>query len=69
MPVRPSTTLGELRDALARSVGPHTSALAAEAERARFGPRAPRRSTFPRTRVARALVHDAGLWRAVLLVS
>ena len=39
MPIRPSTTLGELRDALARSVGPHTSALAAEAERARFGPR------------------------------
>ena len=56
MPIRPSTTLDELRHALARIVGPHTSALAAEAERARFGPRAPRRSTFPRTRVARALV-------------
>ena len=68
MPIRASTTLDELRHALARSVGPHTSALAAEAERARFGPRAPRRSTFPRTRVARALVSDAGLWRAVLLV-
>ena len=68
VPIRPSTTLGELRHALARRVGLHTSALAVEAERARFGPRAPQRSTFPRTRVARALVRDAGVWRAVLLL-
>jgi transglutaminase-like putative cysteine protease len=67
-PIHPSTTLAELRRELARTVGGHTSALAAEAERARFGPRAQRRLSFPRARVARALVHDAGLWRAVRLV-
>ena len=67
-PVRPSTTLAELRGELARSVGAHTSALAVEAERARFGPGAQRRFLFPRARAARALVRDAGLGRAVWLV-
>jgi hypothetical protein len=67
--LRPSTTLGALGDELARTVGQHTSALAAEAERARFAPpgAAPRR--WPRARVARALARDVGPWRAALLLA
>jgi hypothetical protein len=65
----PSTTLGALGDELARTVGPRTAALAAEAEQTRFGApgTAPRRWTL--ARVARALVSDVGPLRAALLLS
>jgi hypothetical protein len=68
-PVGPSTTLGELRDELARTVGPHTSALAAQAERDLFAApgAAPRRWTT--VRIVRALVHDVGPCRAALLLA
>jgi hypothetical protein len=68
-PVRPSTTLSELRDEVARALGPHTAALAAEAERARFGPQpaGPRRWTS--ARIARALARDVGPWRALLMLA
>ena len=68
-PVPPSTTLAELGDELARTLGPHTSALAAEAELARFAPpgTAPRRWTS--ARIARALARDVGPWRAVALLA
>jgi transglutaminase-like putative cysteine protease len=68
-PISPSTTLAELRDELARRFGPHTSALAAQAERARFGPHgaAPRRWTH--ARIAGALARDLGPWRAMLVLT
>jgi transglutaminase-like putative cysteine protease len=64
--IPPSTTLGELGDELARTVGPHTSALAAEAERARFARRgaAPRR--WARARIVVEVARDLGTWRAAL---
>jgi protein-glutamine gamma-glutamyltransferase len=68
-PLPPSTTLGDLAEELARTLGPHTAALAAEAERARFAPRggAPRR--WAGARIARALARDVGVWRALLLLA
>jgi transglutaminase-like putative cysteine protease len=68
MTVGSATTLGELRHELARAVGPHTSALAAQAERARFGPGEQPRPSFARTRVARAVALDVGSWRALALL-
>jgi hypothetical protein len=68
-PVPPSTTLGELSDELARTVGPHTSALAAEAERARFAPQGAARSRWTSARIARAVARDVGPARAVLLLA
>jgi transglutaminase-like putative cysteine protease len=67
-PVGSATTLSELRQALARAVGPHTSALAAQAERARFGPGEQPRRAFARARVARAVALDVGSWRALALL-
>jgi hypothetical protein len=68
-PLLPSTTLGALGAELARTVGPHTAALAAEAEQARFtaAGAVPRR--WPRARVARAVARDVGPWRAALLLT
>jgi hypothetical protein len=68
-PVLPSTTLGELGDRLARELGPHTSALAAEAEQARFSPRGAASRRWARARIARALVRDVGPLRAALLLA
>jgi hypothetical protein len=62
----PSTTLSELGDALQR-VGPHTAALAAEIERARFAAAAPERPRHPRLRVVRSLLDDLGPLRALLV--
>jgi transglutaminase-like putative cysteine protease len=63
----PATTLSELRADLALRLGPHTAALAAELERARFAPGAP---ALPRRRsVARALARDVGVWRAAVLLA
>ncbi|HTE59584.1 MAG TPA: transglutaminase domain-containing protein, partial [Solirubrobacteraceae bacterium] len=64
-PVPPSTTLGELGDVLARTLGPHTSALAAEAERARFAPQRAARERWTGARIARAVARDVGPSRAV----
>jgi transglutaminase-like putative cysteine protease len=65
----PDATLADIRAELARSVGPHTAALAAELERRRFAPAgAPRRRT---SSLARALARDAGPtrpWRAARLL-
>jgi hypothetical protein len=62
----PATTLSELRTDLALRLGPHTAALAAELERARFAPGA---AAPPRGRsVARALARDVGVWRAAVLL-
>jgi protein-glutamine gamma-glutamyltransferase len=68
-PVLPSTTLGELADEAARALGPHTAALAAEAERARFGPQGTVRRRWTSARLARALARDIGPWRALLLLA
>jgi hypothetical protein len=65
-PVGPSTTLRELGAMLAR-IGPRTAALAAEAERARFAPAAPKAARHPRIRLALALVGDLGPLRAALV--
>jgi transglutaminase-like putative cysteine protease len=65
-PVDPSTTFAQLGIVMAR-IGPRTAAIAAETERARFaaGPSvAPR---YPRMRLARALVRDVGILRALLI--
>jgi protein-glutamine gamma-glutamyltransferase len=67
-PVAPATTLSRLGDELAQEIGPHTAALAAEAQRARFGrPGAARRRLF-RHRIVVALVRDLGAVRAGLLL-
>ena len=65
----PPRTLRRLGEELGRRVGPHTSALAFEAERARFapGPTATRRRVA--FRVTGALVRDLGPWRAALLLA
>ena len=66
--VDPSCTLAELRDQLSVRLGPHTSALAAMAERARYAP-AHRAAAQPSSaRVLRALVRDIGLARAARLL-
>jgi Transglutaminase-like superfamily len=65
-PLEPSTTLAGLGVVLAR-IGPRTSALAAEAERVRFAATPPVPPRHPRIRLARALVGDVGLMRALLL--
>jgi transglutaminase-like putative cysteine protease len=67
--VPPSNTLAELADELARTLGPRTSALAAEAERARFAPQGAERRRWTSTRIACALARDIGPWRAVLLLA
>jgi transglutaminase-like putative cysteine protease len=64
----PTRTLRRLGEELDRRVGPHTSALAFEAERARFAdgaPAPPRRAVL---RLARALARDVGPWRAARLL-
>jgi hypothetical protein len=68
-PVRPSTTLGELREELARTLGPHTAALAAEAERERFAPSGASPRRWTRARIARALARDVGPARALSLLA
>jgi hypothetical protein len=68
-PSGPSTTLGELADQLARTVGPHTSALAAEAERDRFASPGAAQQRWTSARIARALARDVGPWRAALLLA
>jgi hypothetical protein len=68
-PVPPSTTLGRLADELARTLGPHTAALATEAERARFAPGGAGSPRWTRARIARALARDVGPWRAALLLA
>jgi hypothetical protein len=65
-PLEPSSTLGELRAVLAR-LGPRTAALAAETERARFAADVPARMGHARLRLARSLVGDLGLLRALLV--
>jgi Transglutaminase-like superfamily len=66
--VRTSITLAELGVELARLVGPHTATLATLAERARFAPDPVMPATRPRIRIARALVRDLGLIRALLVL-
>ena len=64
--VTPATTLRDLRDQLGR-IGPHTAAVAADAERARYAPSpAPPAS---RMRVVRAVAADVGAPRAALLLA
>ena len=66
--VQPSTTLAELRRHLA-GIGPHTEALAAEAERARFAPGPTPPPRHPRVRVVRALSQDLGPIKTVRLLT
>jgi transglutaminase-like putative cysteine protease len=68
-PSGPSTTLGELADELARSVGAHTSALATEAERDLFASPGAAQRRWTSARIARALARDVGPWRAALLLA
>jgi hypothetical protein len=67
-PVAPATTLGRIGDELARKIGPHTAALAAEAERARFGPPGTPRRRFLRCRIVAAVVRDVGAARAAMVL-
>jgi protein-glutamine gamma-glutamyltransferase len=67
-PVAPATTLGRIGDELARKIGPHTAALAAEAQRARFGPPGTPRRRFLRWRIVAALVRDLGAARAAMVL-
>jgi hypothetical protein len=62
-------TLRDLSEELDRRVGPHTSALALEAERARFGRESPAKRQRTAFRVVRALARDLGPWRAALLIA
>jgi protein-glutamine gamma-glutamyltransferase len=64
--VQPSSTLAELALELARLVGPHTAALAAQTEHARFAPDPPAPTPHPRIQLARALANDLGPRRALL---
>jgi hypothetical protein len=66
--VQPSSTLAELGVELARLVGPQTAALAAQTERARFGPGPPPPTRRPRLQLARALASDLGPRRALLVL-
>jgi hypothetical protein len=68
-PVAPSTTLGAVSDELAATLGPHTAALADEAERARFAPPGAARRRWTGARIARALARDVGPSRAALLLA
>jgi hypothetical protein len=68
-PVPPSTTLGELSAELAGTLGPHTSALAAEAEQARFAPPGAPRRGWTSARIAHALARDLGPLQAVLVLA
>jgi transglutaminase-like putative cysteine protease len=56
----PSATLTDIRVALAARVGPHTAAVAADLERARFAPGPPHAVAHPRLRMSRALLVDLG---------
>jgi protein-glutamine gamma-glutamyltransferase len=66
--VQPSSTLAELGVQLARLVGPHTAALAAQAERARFAPGPTATTPRPRIQLARALASDLGPRRALMVL-
>jgi hypothetical protein len=66
--VQPSSTLAELGAELARLVGPHTAALAVQAERARFAPDAVVVATRPQIRIGRALARDLGPMRALMML-
>jgi protein-glutamine gamma-glutamyltransferase len=66
--VGPSSTLSDLQAELALRLGPHTSALAAAAERARYAPGSPAPGPRPRARIVRALISDLGPRRAALLL-
>jgi transglutaminase-like putative cysteine protease len=66
--VQPSSTLAELGVELARLVGPHTAALAVQAERARFAPDAVVPVARPRIRIGRALARDLGPMRALTVL-
>jgi hypothetical protein len=66
--VQPSSTLAELGVELARLVGPNTAALAAQTERARFGPGSPTPTPRLRLQLARALASDLGPWRALMVL-
>jgi hypothetical protein len=66
--VQPASTLTELGGQLARLVGPHTAALAAQAERARFAPDPTAPTPHPRIQLARALTNDLGPRRALLVL-
>jgi hypothetical protein len=65
----PPRTLRRLGEELGRRVGPHTSALAFAAERARFAPGPSATGRRVAFRVTRALVRDLGPWRAALLIA
>ncbi|MCW3063586.1 MAG: transglutaminase domain protein, partial [Solirubrobacterales bacterium] len=66
--VEESSTLGELREELAVRLGPHTSALAAAAERVRYAELVPSSVRPTRPQIVRALVSDIGVARAALLL-
>jgi transglutaminase-like putative cysteine protease len=66
--VEPSTTLAELRDDLAVRLGPRTAALAAAAERARYGRPAPADAPPRRARILSALVSDVRLAKTARLL-
>jgi hypothetical protein len=67
--VQPSSTLAELGVELARLVGPHTAALAAQTERARFAPGPTAPTPHPRIQLARALANDLGPRGALLVLT
>jgi hypothetical protein len=66
--VRTSSTLAELGVQLARLMGPHTAALATQAERARFAPDPAIPAGRPRIRIAQALARDLGPTRALMVL-
>jgi hypothetical protein len=66
--VQPSSTLAELGVELTRLVGPHTAALAAKTERARFAPGPVAPTPHPRIQFARALASDLGPRRALMVL-
>jgi protein-glutamine gamma-glutamyltransferase len=66
--VQPSSTLAELAIELARLVGPHTAALAAKTERARFAPDPTAPTPHPRIQLARTLANDLGPRRALMVL-
>jgi hypothetical protein len=66
--VQPSSTLAELGVQLARLVGPHTAALAAQTERARFAPDPTAPTPHPRIQLTRALASDLGPRRALMVL-
>jgi protein-glutamine gamma-glutamyltransferase len=66
--VEPSSTLTQLGGELARLVGPHTAALATQAEHARFAPDPAPSLSRPQLQLVRALTTDLGPSHTLLLL-